>query len=1006
MKRLLLAALALGLTLPLAADWAMQGGDLRRDHRSGPSSIQGPVREAWVGQIACDFGAPVVDPIIFNNTVVAVNAGGLSAWSMTDGHLLWTYSVPVNLAPVYDAGRNLLYMSDEVGNIRALNADTGVLVWYAHGTYGYTSITYADGQLLTVGMAPIEYVTSLDPDTQAELWKVSLPSTKSALLPAYDAGILYVANTDGPISAINTSTHVRLWWATTGKPQTCVPSLSDNLVIEQTSSGLFVAFNRSTASKVWTYQAGSVGAGSVAICNQMVIGSNDDRSVFGLDIATGKRCWQKFVTGNFALMSPLVVCGKVFIAGCASRWYCLDGANGSLLDTHDIYWENDWTDFAESNGNLIACDPEGRPHCYVAVNPGDPALCSCNLACGMTVTATPSPTPLAPVTPACDSQVLATYNFEAKNLSSSSPAQYPDLVWQGTYCAGSQPVYISDGVGTSITNFFGDASITNEGQLLGNPAWLASQGQSLRFAYQLSCNNALENTLVDWRKDNAEVMVSLFGDWGEVNNIVRIRWSTAAGMKQADLPAVAGCGPLNSQNATGLASAARPGRATCELSRVAGGMVLTLSSTAGVQSYLLPGVAADPASLPVADHLVIGDTFAGGMPFGGYVDDVTILSCPQPTASPTPSATAEPSGTPSMTSTPSISPTASSSATASPTLSITATFTDGPSATDTPTITPSSTITPSATPTPTLGLVLPCPCAGRAVLANSGNAMLDAAGRVDGDIQAAGSITLQPNSTLNGGMLPKDPGERVPVPVPADAAEEGIILVGAGQTLSLPAGDYHASSLTVQLGGTLIAQGPVRLWVDGAIVLGGLVKPASGASMDLWILSGGSQDFHINSQAQVVAVIDVPLASALVDAPLLGCLTSKDATINSNGHVTKDTGLSCPGASSAPTAMPVDQEAGGASVTKALAVPNPIVGSGNNQVCVQLANDADKLVFSIYSASMVKMAQWEATGMRGTWICAAIPSNLSLPNGTYVVQVKAIKGSTTSVKSTTLVVLR
>jgi hypothetical protein len=104
--------------------------------------------------------------------------------------------------------------------------------------------------------------------------------------------------------------------------------------------------------------------------------------------------------------------------------------------------------------------------------------------------------------------------------------------------------------------------------------------------------------------------------------------------------------------------------------------------------------------------------------------------------------------------------------------------------------------------------------------------------------------------------------------------------------------------------------------------------------------------------------------------------------------------------------MPVDQEAGGASVTKALAVPNPIVGSGNNQVCVQLANDADKLVFSIYSASMVKMAQWEATGMRGTWICAAIPSNLSLPNGTYVVQVKAIKGSTTSVKSTTLVVLR
>jgi|GEM_PF-3870995 outer membrane protein assembly factor BamB len=997
MKRLILSALAFGLTLPLAADWTMQAGDLRRDHRSGASSIQGPVREAWVGQLECDFGSPVVDPLIFGDKVVAVNAGGIVAWSRTDGHFLWSHVTPVNTAPVFDPSANALYYSDMDGDLTALSADTGAMLWVQPG---YCGVTLADGQLLALTGGSSQYVVSLDLSTRAVLWKVLLPSTKNPLVPAYDAGILYVANTDGTLSAVDTTKHTRLWWTTTGKAQNCVPALSDNLVILQTQSGLFVAFNRSNGTKAWTYQAGSWGSGSVAICNQMVIGANDDRSVFGLDLATGKRCWQTYTNGNFAQMSPLVVCDKVFIAGCASRWYGLDGANGAFFDTHDILAENDWTDFAESNGQLVACDEQGRPHCFVALKPGDPAQCSCDLACGMTPSATPSPTPLATAGKPCDSQMLATYNFESKSLASSAPALFPNLSWQGPYCASSAPVYLFDGVGTSLSNFTGSPAFPGEGQAFGDATWLASAGRSLRFAYQIECYNYLENALVDWRLNNAAVMVSQFGDLAEVSDAFRVRWTTAQGWQQVSLPAFKDCGPLNSQNAVGSATAARPGRVSLELSRVAGGMLLTLSSTAGTQTWLLADLAADPASLALPDHLCFGNFSIGGAPLAGYVDDISILSCPQPTATATPTMSSTATVTLTISPTPSSSPTASPSATITATPSITGTFT--PSAT----ITLTGTTTPSATATPTLGLVLPCPCAGRAVLANSGSAMLDAASEVDGDVQAAGSITLQPNSILKGGMLAKDPGERAPVPVPADAVEEGTILVGSGQTLSLPAGDYHAGSLTVQLGGSLIAQGPVRLWVDGAIVLGGLVKPASGASMDLWILSGGSQDFHINSQAQVTAVIDVPLASALVDAPLLGCLTSKDATINSNGHVTKDSGLSCPGVASAPTAVPVDQEAGGASVTKALAVPNPIVGGSNNQVCVKLAADADKLVFSIYSKSMVKMAEWQATGMRGTWICDPIPSNLSLPNGTYVVQVKAIKGSSTSVKSTTLVVLR
>jgi hypothetical protein len=194
--------------------------------------------------------------------------------------------------------------------------------------------------------------------------------------------------------------------------------------------------------------------------------------------------------------------------------------------------------------------------------------------------------------------------------------------------------------------------------------------------------------------------------------------------------------------------------------------------------------------------------------------------------------------------------------------------------------------------------------------------------------------------------------------------------------------------------------------VDGAIVLGGQTGPASGQPNDLWILSGGSQDFHINSQANVVAVIDVPLAQALVDAPLLGCLTAKAAIINSNGHVSQGSGLACSGVASAPTPVPVSQEDGTPNILKVVPAPNPITQASGNRICVQLKCDVPKLTVGIYTQGMVKVAEVDASGMRGTWCDVPIPASVQLANGTYWVRVEARKGACKSTKWCPLVVLK
>ena len=1053
MKPGLILGLTLALATSLAASWDTACGNLRRDHKANqPSTIQGPVREAWVGAGTCDMGSGAADPIVCNDKVVCLKDSGLQAWSRADGSSLWELPGMFEQPPAYDSQRDILYLVDNAGRLMGVDAESATILWATSGSPAYANATYADGQLfLTTAKSPIRLV-SLDPDSQAVNLQLDLSATSQAVLPAYDAGGLYLSQVNGWVTAVDTVGQKVLWSKSTGGTQYGVPSLTDSLVIVQTMAGKFIAMNRADGSIVWTYQAASYGMGNVAVCNEMVIGTNDDRTVFGLNADNGALCWRTGVEGNFAAMSPLVVCGKVFVCGCTGRWYCLDGANGALLDTFDTYYGDSGLDYSESDGQLFACDWLGQLHCFVAKQPQDPARCACLLSCGMAIAPTAAPTPLATATPPCSSTALAQYSFDARSLASNAPKSYAPLTWTSSRCLSGKPDYLLDGVGYAASGFEGQPGVVEDARLDGDPTWLAGPGSSLQFAFQLVCDNWLENTLVDWSYNGAALQISAFGDQGTVTQALRIKWTTANGWQEARLAVDLGCGPVASINPQGQPKSSRPGRDLITLSRTYSDLLMTLQVAGQSTTWVLPGLASLPgmsgivAPGPMPSFLSFGNRHAFCAPLAGYIDAVTVLSCsgplPTPTVSPNWTATATmfvtpaPTGTPTrtvtatmtmtttQTATPDWSPTFAATVSISPVPAwgtLTPTFTCSASPTDvgsttpsqttslTPTITLTQTGSPTFSCTPTLSAMptLACPCNGRAVLATGGNVMLNAASRVDGDVQAAGSVTLQQGSVLNGGVVQNSIPSVTPVPEAADAVEEGTLLVAAGATLVLPAGDYHASSLTVQLGGTLLAEGAVKIWVDGAVVLGGQVMPDSGKSNDLWIIATGSQDFHINSQAQVMAVVDAPLANAVVDSQLVGCLTAKSATINSNGKVAKDLSLGVSSAeAAAPTLVPVDEEGGTAKIGKVLAMPNPMLSKGNQSIYVQMLNDADSLEFCIYGKAMAEVAKWQASGMRGPWISVPVPAKMNLPNGTYMLLVRARKGNSSCGKAVPLVVLR
>jgi alpha-tubulin suppressor-like RCC1 family protein len=204
------------------------------------------------------------------------------------------------------------------------------------------------------------------------------------------------------------------------------------------------------------------------------------------------------------------------------------------------------------------------------------------------------------------------------------------------------------------------------------------------------------------------------------------------------------------------------------------------------------------------------------------------------------------------------------------------------------------------------------PCAGRAdaVIANTGQALFNSGTLVDsynsnlgayggsnvgsaGNVQAATSITLNSGAVVHGKVTPNTPAGLAAVSPPAGATNLGSFIVNSGQTTSLAAGDYVASSLTLNSNSTLNVTGTVRIWVTGALVLGGAAN-RNGVPSHLQFLVTDNQFVNVNSGATVAALIYAPLANVNVNATVFGSVVGAQTSIlNSGAAVHYDTSAAC-----------------------------------------------------------------------------------------------------------------
>ena len=293
------------------------------------------------------------------------------------------------------------------------------------------------------------------------------------------------------------------------------------------------------------------------------------------------------------------------------------------------------------------------------------------------------------------------------------------------------------------------------------------------------------------------------------------------------------------------------------------------------------------------------------------------------------------------------------------------------------------------------------PCLSQAIVAVNGGVIINNGSVVDGynsslgiygpgneglsaNVQASGSITNY--GQVTGSLIPNTTCTTTPIPSPV-VTPLGVVLVNSNQTLELAAGNYSASSFTVN--GTFHADGPVRIWVSGAATIGGTCIPTSGHPGDLWIILGGTGQFQLNAGAVAEAVVDAPLASAIISSSLQGGLVAANVTLNSGGGVHLDSQVACNGSGGTVLAA-ISHSSTTSKFIRGVKLDRPVIVApnpcrGQAIVWYNLSQEATVQVVIYDIAGEQVYRRWIGQQQAGTWQQSL---NLNgMANGVYVLRV-------------------
>lgn len=421
MKKIIVLMLGLVIMAPPAfADWKQYQKDERHSGWECDVTIDLPLCIKWRAYIgSTTHGAvPVADD---EGYTYIIGGGRLQKVGILSGQVSWSKYVSYsNTSPMIDGARIII---NDAYAFYAYDRNTGNLLW----TQVIPDMTYATNMssdlmnyyvndpapVLANGKIYIGTragkIIKLDSATGYVESQFQVASDIIVAPPAIDTdGTLYVGSNDGYFYAVNSTTGALKWKQYITCPLLGPASVDTNGVYFASSLGKIYRLNKATGAVMWTYLTTSWTNSGGALYNGVYYIGSDDRIVYAVDTVTGILKWKSAFTGdNFAKMSCIVICARVFILGCVNKLVTLDANTGSWDYTCNTQGSN-FTSISYSNGTLLFTSNDG--YLYAVGKCETACPCSCNGA-KITPSATYTRTFSATMTPTFTQTFTVTPTF-------------------------------------------------------------------------------------------------------------------------------------------------------------------------------------------------------------------------------------------------------------------------------------------------------------------------------------------------------------------------------------------------------------------------------------------------------------------------------------------------------------------------------------------------------------------------------------------------------------------
>jgi outer membrane protein assembly factor BamB len=265
---------------------------------------------------------------------------------------IWEYNdqALIEFPPAIADGR--LFIVNKYSNVRALDAETGKVVWDLRRDSHYkgppTDVTApVFGRELVFVAFQDGTLVALSAKSGKVEWKRQLPSRLESS-PLVIGDTLYIGSDEGTLFALATADGKTRWTYRSGATIKASPSYERGRIYFGNYAGTMFALRASNGHQAWrtdTDQLPPGGGGgfysSPAIANGRVYAGRDNGTVYALDQRSGKYDWH-FQTGNDVYGSPAVadVPGTagpaVYIGSYDKHLYAIDAMNGKLRWRYDV----------------------------------------------------------------------------------------------------------------------------------------------------------------------------------------------------------------------------------------------------------------------------------------------------------------------------------------------------------------------------------------------------------------------------------------------------------------------------------------------------------------------------------------------------------------------------------------------------------------------------------------------------------------------------------------------